>query len=309
MVEIWFEVEDRYSLSGNTPVSIQTTNLLGSRNLSLSLLGKDKDKGNEIPENGFLTNTREGDLFAGLSNAADQLSGLLRENRENIKATIANIKLTTDRINDPAGEAVIPRLIHDREMGDSLKSTIRKLETVSDNIEKISTTFRTELDAGESLLARLIKDKETGRKFGEIVDRIETASKNIEQITTKINDPAGKGLIPRLIHDQKLADSVASTVEKIQGAAGEVETLVKDAREGDGRLGTILENFKAITRDAREMVAKVKKGEGTLGRIIMSDEIAENLNKLLKVAGDAIEDAREQAPIAAFGSMLLGGIQ
>lgn len=313
-VEVQFEIDKRFAdqVTENTPVSIQTTSLLGGRRLSLGLT---EEKSAPIAPLGELTNIKEGDLFGSLAGAAEEIGGMIRENRENIQATIKNLNEITAKFNDPLGAGIIPRLLHDKEMGESLKMTIQKIERISDNIESISKTLRDQIGAGKSLLSKLIKDEEMGKKFTEIVTRIERASKSIDEITAKVNDPAGEGLIPRLIHDKELADAVNGAVSKIQGAADEVQKLVKAAREGEGSLGkfikdpAVFDNIKNITADLKEMIAKVKRGEGSLGQIVMKDDIADNLNRLLKGAGEAIEDAREQAPIAAFGTVLLGGIQ
>lgn len=312
-VRIQFEIEDQHKLYAKTPVSIASTSLLGGRRLSLGLAGPPEERGDEIDWGGELENIKQGDLMANITEAFGTLTDVVKENRENLQTILANVRQTTDQLNKTG--SVIGNLLNDQEMGANLRKTFARVEAISEDIKKIAASIRKDLEAGKGLLVKLLRDEEVSKKFDQIVEGLQAATKNIKDITAKINDPDGKGLIPRLIHDTALADSVSGMIEKIRETVGEVEKLVVAAREGKGTIGrliqdpAIFENVKKITDDVKEMVAKVKRGEGSLGQLLASDEVADNLNRLLRGAGDAIEDAREQAPISAFGTVLLGGLQ
>ena len=214
-------------------------------------------------------------------------------------------------INDKEGKGTLPRLIHDADLATNVAETVDNIKVAFDGVKKfvenaqkedglVSTvqgafqdvrdfmksaqeddglvTTVTEAFAEVREVAKSAQSEDSA--IGRLLNHKETREKmdeiieNIRDVTKQVSNKGKPGLVARLLYDEELADNVGSTV-----------------------------------RDVKDMVAKVKKGEGTLGQIVMSDEIADNLNRLLKGAGDAIEDAREQAPISAFGATLLGGIQ
>lgn len=85
---------------------------------------------------------------------------------------------------------------------------------------------------------------------------------------------------------------------------GALEDLLADNKDA---LNESVENIRVITGSARNLTAKlnlvadrVARGEGTVGKLIMDDSIANNVDTTVKNLKDYSEDAREQAPITSF---------
>ena len=60
------------------------------------------------------------------------------------------------------------------------------------------------------------------------------------------------------------------------------------------------ENIAAALGNMREFTDKVNRGKGTLGKLVNEDTIHADTGKLLNELRDAVEDAREQAPVTSF---------
>ena len=60
------------------------------------------------------------------------------------------------------------------------------------------------------------------------------------------------------------------------------------------------ENLYATIRNIREITNKINKGKGTVGKLINEDKVLAGTDQLIKDVREAVEDAREQAPITSF---------
>jgi len=108
---------------------------------------------------------------------------------------------------------------------------------------------------------------------------IKQAAESIRNITAKIDK--GEGALAKFLNDPKLYDDLRAAVGKLDEGLG---------------------SFKSIT-------AKLDKGEGTLGKLVADEGLYVEARRLLKEAREAVEDAREQAPITAFSSVIFAAFQ
>ena len=60
------------------------------------------------------------------------------------------------------------------------------------------------------------------------------------------------------------------------------------------------ENIAVTLQNVREFTDKINRGKGTLGRLVNEDTIHADSGKLINELRDAVEDAREQAPVTSF---------
>ena len=74
------------------------------------------------------------------------------------------------------------------------------------------------------------------------------------------------------------------------------ETIMKENRD-DFR--DTMKNAKRISSNLGDITDKIKKGEGTIGKLVTEDQ-TQDVKELVKEARDTLEDAREQAPITSF---------
>jgi len=60
------------------------------------------------------------------------------------------------------------------------------------------------------------------------------------------------------------------------------------------------ENIHVTFRNIREITDKINSGKGTIGRLLNKGDVHAQTDELVKELREAIEDAREQAPITSF---------
>ena len=61
------------------------------------------------------------------------------------------------------------------------------------------------------------------------------------------------------------------------------------------------------TDDVAQVTGKLRRGEGSLGRLIQDDVMFNDLRESLKALRQGAGDVRENAPILAFAGFLFGG--
>ena len=53
---------------------------------------------------------------------------------------------------------------------------------------------------------------------------------------------------------------------------------------------------------------RLKSGEGTIGRLINSPELYDEVNALAKDVRQVLDNYRDTTPISTFGSLIMGGL-
>ncbi|MBU0478013.1 MCE family protein [bacterium] len=111
----------------------------------------------------------------------------------------------------------------------------------------------------------------------------------------------------------EISDSIGKLVEKIEkgeGTAGKLLTdeelykntaeFMKSAKETSDKAQKIIDEFEGIGTEAKEtvktikeIVKKIDKGEGTVGKLIYDEELYNDARKTIKSAKAASEDAKD----------------
>ncbi len=115
-----------------------------------------------------------------------------------------------------------------------------------------------------------------------IMARLDVTSKNAEIISHQLSEitfdvNSGHGTISRLIQDSILAENLNQTIYNLnnfsKGLTGS-EVLMTSLKKTAG-------NAEKISQQLAEIMNKVNRGNGTLGRLIQDSTIAENLNQTI----------------------------
>lgn len=115
---------------------------------------------------------------------------------------------------------------------------------INDNKGKIDTF----LTNANSLL------EENRTKVGNLIT-------NLEEVSVKLNK--GEGTLGKLIND-------ASIHKELEGAIGDVRTAIADIKSASA-------SAKEGFGDLQEVASKIRKGEGTLGQLVMDDKIGKDI--------------------------------
>jgi phospholipid/cholesterol/gamma-HCH transport system substrate-binding protein len=176
-----------------------------------------------------------------------------------------------------------------------LDVTTKNVENVSKQLSQISF----DINQGHGTISRLIQDSILAEnlnntianlnKFskgltgsGEVIASLKVTASNAENISyqlaaimNKINN--GDGTLGRLIRDSTMATNLNQTIINLKrsskGLAG-TDTIM-------AKLNVTAGNAALISKQLTDMMTKINKGNGTLGRLISDTTFAENLDEAL----------------------------
>jgi len=186
------------------------------------------------------------------------------------------------------GKGTLGKLVKDDALYDSAEGLFANAEAISN-----------ELRAGRGTIGRLLTED-------DIYDNVNEAFAGIRNITGELKKGESAG--GRLIYDKQMGEDLATAV-------ADVKNIAADASAGKGTIGKLLKD-ESLFDEAKAMIDTLSgladglaKGEGTLGKMLTDPSLFDEAKNLVSQMRQAAEDAREQAPVTAFGSILLGGFR
>lgn len=285
MVEVTFNVETRFPVREDTDARIQMTSLMGGKMLSLS----PGTPGKPDLKPGSLVKTQDtldiDSLIASATQAFTSVGGAVDEVRPTLAKTVSNIERITEGID-----------------ADRVKEIVDNIHKAADNFRQVSEKVNT----GEGTVARLINDAQLGADIKKAASDLSATLEDARKLMADVGE--GKGALGVLLKDPETADRVKQIV-------ADVREITKRITEGQGALGLIIndpafkDDLSGLVKNVNEVTASLRSNEGTLGALINDPEVYLEVKRLLSETREAVEDAREQAPLSAFGSLIFGAIQ
>jgi phospholipid/cholesterol/gamma-HCH transport system substrate-binding protein len=146
-----------------------------------------------------------------------------------------------------------------------LSALMGKLDNVASGVENLTKSFSGEqIDKLLGPLTELVKNNQSN---------VTATLANAKDISEHIRN--GEGTVGRLIASDELYVTALNTVSNLQGTATDIKKAVDDAH--------------ALLANANDVVAQVKSGQGTLGKIIYDEALHHqaagamtNLNQILE---------------------------
>jgi hypothetical protein len=68
----------------------------------------------------------------------------------------------------------------------------------------------------------------------------------------------------------------------------------------------VYENNRDTTENLAVLTGAIRNGQGSIGRLIMSDDIYQQIKAALLIVQRALEEYREAAPVTTFTSVFFG---
>lgn len=142
---------------------------------------------------------------------------------------------------------------------------------------------------------------------------IKDTAENLRSISKKVD--SGEGTLGRLVNDPQLYDDLVSAAGKIDEGMGSLKNIAAKMENGEGTLPklindpTVYNDLKLAAERLANVADKLDSGQGTLGKLVNDDSLYREAKRFLKETREAVEDAREQAPVTAFSSMLFSALQ
>ncbi len=243
----------------------------------------------------------EGTAFAGEfpSDLFTELGKVLAENREDIAGTIDNLNHATAALRD--GKGILGALVYDTRLRDNALRIVADLKAsvagekenllaaiLSDaelarNIKASIAEIKDSLARRETPLGVLLHDEGAGKDLRGMVGDAAALARDVR---------AGRGTLGLLFNDEALYRTAVD-------AAGSVAAIT----QGDGAVAYLLTDpasriqIKDIVASLRGTLGDISQGKGTLGRLITDVELYDQLHALIVQIREAVEDAREHAPV------------
>ncbi len=113
----------------------------------------------------------------------------------------------------------------------------------------------------------------------------------------------------------RLIAQANEVAEEIRPAIKNINAIISNVKAGEGVAGKFLmdkemgETVAEIISELRTAAGSLNEQKGTLGLLLNDPQVYNELRELLRKARMAVEDAREQAPISSFSTMIFSAIQ
>lgn len=151
--------------------------------------------------------------------------------------------------------------------------TMEKVNAALDQIQQALAA----ITQGEGTTGKLVRDPELYDRSAQIVERLDRASEKSLYLLSKVE--RGDGTVGKLLTDQELYNRATLAVRELNDLTTKLNnqngTLAKLA---DPELYAKLER---LTAQGEHILGRVERGEGTMGRLVTSDELYERTDKLL----------------------------
>lgn len=237
-VHVLISLQHPLDLRTNYQITVETTSILGGRNLLIDQGSESAPVVEPIP---LYAGTPPKDL---LSDATALVSGLRKTliedgTMDNLRAATADLRTLTQRVS--AGEGTLGKLLSsDSKLYDDLAATVGSLKAVADRLEKGQGTLGKLLSEDDALYADLAA---TVKSLRATAERIEKGDGTLQKLLaddaklyTDLSDGVaalkhiaervdrGEGLLGKLTTDETLYNEV-------RGAVNDVRQAIDDMRE------------------------------------------------------------------------------
>ncbi|MDF1836586.1 MAG: MlaD family protein [Planctomycetota bacterium] len=138
--------------------------------------------------------------------------------------------------------------------------------------------------AGKGVLGALFSDETLRADLTGAVSSVRGAFENIDALAETIR--TGDGTISSLINDNSLYKQIQSLGDGLTVLTTDLGDVIKDIKAGKGVVGTLLNDENTAERvrlaidDLSAITSRLRKGEGTVGRLLTDPTIADNLKAL-----------------------------
>lgn len=146
------------------------------------------------------------------------------------------------------------------EIGEEVKETLKKFQNIASNLSGWNEAF--------------VKIQELTHSIHELVNRINQ----------------GEGTLGKLIKEKDIYEKLVSIIKEGEEASRDIKELSKKANSTFDRWE---KEISPSLKELREVLEKINKGEGTVGKIIASEEMYKEVKETLKSTKKVSADAKD----------------
>ena len=130
-----------------------------------------------------------------------------------------------------------------------------------------------------------------------LADDVKRSVANIRDLSQKA--ASSEGSLGLFLSERGLYDDVSGFAAKLNSGEGLIARLTEPS--------ALFDEVSGIVTDFRSVSRRIAAGEGTLGRLLVDEEVYEQLALALRILTRSLEDFREAAPITVFTSLFAAG--
>lgn len=283
-------LDKEIELLEDAEIMIRETSLLGGRHVFIEPGTFGGPRKEALEDGAYL-----GTIYRNPLSMLGDIGELFNANRESITKAFLNIEKITTSVAD--GKGLVGRLINDEALAEDGKKFVADASAVAADVREATA----QLKGGKGLLGALFYDETLKQQFNDTVASLKQIGDDLK---------SQQGVLGTLIYDTALRDRVSKGIdsfvsfgEKLNQGEGALGMLLSD-QETKEQVKTLIANFSTTMADVRTLVADVKEGKGTLGKLFQDDKLIVGLEKAVAVLTRSLEDYREAAPITSFTSVL-----
>ena len=275
----------------NYIATVQSSSLLGGEHLKIDIgspdagkLGKDAILKGKAPRN-LMGDAAEIVHEIRVKLEEDMLMERLAVILKNLEKSSQNMTAMFDHISQ--GKGTLGKLIYD--------------EGVLKKVEESLAPFK---DAGLSI-------EKAGNRVSAAADELKVFSTKVTALVGDVQK--GKGLLGKILSDETAWDNFNDTIANLKTFSQKLNTGDSTLGKFISDKGEIYKEFKGFVETLSSISTKINSGEGTLSQLINDGSAYKDLKAILQEGKKAIsevqhaiQDFREQAPIATFGGIIFG---
>jgi phospholipid/cholesterol/gamma-HCH transport system substrate-binding protein len=197
-----------------------------------------------------------------------QLTDRLARISEKADSVMSNLEKTTGTFADP-------------EVREDLRSTVKSISHIMKSV-----------DEGDGYVGRLLHDPAEAKRLSNAVANLERASGQLDGILGGVSAAVARvNQGPGFAHEVVYGEGPNQAIAQIGRAAGELATTLEGIQKGNGiahsviygddQTQQLIGDLNKITHDAREIVAGIKAGKGTIGALMVDPSVYEDVKLLL----------------------------
>lgn len=185
---------------------------------------------------------------------------------------------------------------------EKIKDALTRIDENAKNFNDICA----EVKAGKGTLGKLFTDPAFYVDAQKAFAQLTVFSQKCDALLADVE--AGKGTLGMLLKNEQAYQELTQFMKNMNAFAAKINS----SRSSIGRFaddeGRFYENLNSTLQNLDALAKLMKSEKGTLGKLLTDDSLYNEMRATVKEIRTAVDDLREMAPVATFGSVLLGAL-
>lgn len=136
--------------------------------------------------------------------------------------------------------------------------------------------------------AEFIRKIKTEMEDTDFLDKLADAVDNVRDVTAKMRN--GEGTMGKMINDDALYTETKESVETLRRVSDKVESVLDSVKSAGDSAREAGESIETAADNLNEVVEKIRKGEGTVGKLVNDGALYDDAKKLVDDLREATEN-------------------